>query len=1072
MADPTKNFIVYKASAGSGKTYTLVKEYLKLVLADPNKYRHILAVTFTNKAAYEMKSRVITCLKLLSDMGDGNISEKEKQEIRTKNATLIRELSVASGLNESELAARSNMVLHKILHNYSDFAISTIDSFVQKIIRTFAYDLKLAQNFEIELDSERVLSEAVDVLFSYAGSDEEITSILIEFIKQKMDDGQNWDIENDLKTFAGQLLKEDTQKYIALFSNMDLEVFPKAINGAFARRNLSDKNARKLAADILKIIADNNIDPKSFYQGNRGIPAFFQQLAQNGLRAASPNSYCAKAVDEDVWYSKSTPETEKQKIDAIKDTIAGAYTAVLPMHADYLNLTVIIKSLYPLSLLSQIEKETEAIKADENLIFISDFYRKINEQLLNEPVPFIYQRAGEKYEHYFIDEFQDTSVLQFQNMLPLIENAMASGNANLIVGDGKQAIYRWRSGEVMQFAALPEIYKKPELAHFNDIEKAITRNIINYEDYADGIKNVNYRTKSEIINFNNGLFEFLAAELLDDDKKKIYDNNVQQVKPGNIGGYVRIRFFEGGETYADEQLNNILEIITELKAAKTSLKDIAVICRANQQAADIASFLLHNGIDVVSSESLLLSSSQKVNFIISLFRYLNSPDDELAAAFILYYLQDNYQTEYNLNRLILMYQSLKKDHQQKYPLNEIFKLFNIEIDCGKISLIPLYDLSEYLIRLFDFTGKPDPFVIYFLDAVNEFVSNNTPGIPDFIEWWDDKGAGKSIVVPDKLDAVKIMTIHKAKGLEFPVVIYPFADESVKTKGASIWVENTFGYCPEIPAFPINVTKKSLEGTSFENYYLQENSNAKLDMLNICYVALTRPEDRLYILSKKYDNDRGAGFGFLLKKYLKHIEKWDENSDVVEFGDSLVPPPLVKQPEKNNTVIPEKIFSSGWADKMVIRYNSSILWEDEETAKSISWGNVIHKILSEIRQAEDTAGVIARMVLEGVISDTDAEKINKYLDELMTKPEFKKFFEPGLNVLTEAEILTPAHEVYRPDRIIFEKDKNFIIDFKTGAVKETHKTQITNYADLLVEINGKPVEKYLIYLREDVSIVKV
>jgi len=1072
MKEPDKNFIVYKASAGSGKTYTLVKEYLRLVLANPLKYRHILAVTFTNKAAYEMKSRVVTYLKFISDIGDEHVPEKEKVYIRSKFGALIEHLSKATKLNEPDLAARANAVLHKILHNYSDFAISTIDSFVQKIIRTFAYDLKLSQNFEVELDAKRVLSEAVDVLLSYAGSDEDITKMLIEFIKQKMDDGKNWEIEKDLKSFSEQLVNENTRKYLGLFAGINLGEFSKAISASFVRRKTLDKDAIQQASAMVALMKEHQIDPKSFFQGSKGIPGFFMKVAAKGLSAASTNSYCEKAVHEDVWYSKTTPPDEKEKIDSIKDRLALAYHFITGMTLEYNDLGLIIRSLYPLSLLSQIEKETETIKTEENIIFISDFYRKIHEQLLNEPVPFIYQRAGEKYEHYFIDEFQDTSVLQFQNMLPLIENSMASGNTNLIVGDGKQAIYRWRNGEVMQFASLPQIFKKPDLPHFDDIEKSVSRNILNYDEYESGVQNINYRSKAEIINFNNGLFDFLAAEVLDEDKMKIYQHQAQQAKPGNNGGYVNIKFFEAGTDYSDNQLNGILEIIKKLTAAGTPLSDIAVICRANQLAADVASHLLQNSIDVVSSESLLLGSSQKVNFIISIFRYLTDPDDELAAAFILYFLQHKVKPEFSLNQLILLYQSIKATKQQKYPLNEVFEHLGLALKFEQLAAVPVYDLAEMLIRMFSFTAPPDPFIVYLLDAVNEFASDNTPGMQDFLEWWDEKGAAKSIVVPDKLDAVRIMTIHKAKGLEFPVVIYPFADESVKTKDAGTWVENTFGYCPEIPAFHINISQKALSGTSFENLYLQEKSSAELDMLNICYVALTRPEEQLYILSKKYPKDDGSSFGSLLKKYLKHTGAWSDEKDFYEFGNLAGSMIQHQKPEKNNTVIPENIFSTDWADKMVIRYNSAILWEDDDTARSISWGNIIHQVLSEIRQAEDISGVTAKMVLEGVITEADAAKIREYLDGLMLNPEFNRFFGPGLEVLTEAEILTPDNNVYRPDRIIFEKEKNIVIDFKTGAEKESHITQINNYADLLTEINSKPSEKYLVYLQKEPRVERV
>lgn len=1071
MTTESKNFIVYKASAGSGKTYTLVKEYLKLVLVNPQKYRHILAVTFTNKAAYEMKSRVITYLQALSELNDSTIPEAVKKKNKEKYAELIQELSFYSGMDETHLSDRATVVLQKILHNYSDFAISTIDSFVQKIIRTFAYDLKLSQNFEVELDSERVLSQAVDVILSYAGVDEEITKILIEFIKQKMDDGKSWEIETDLKEFAGQLLKEDTQKYIGLFENISLADFGRAKAGAFAQRAFLSKEAVKCAENILKIINEQNIDIKSFYYGNSGMPGFFQKVMVKNLGDVATNSYCIKAIEEDVWYGKGTAETQKQKIDAIKDRIAAAYTAITAMIVEYLNLTLMIKSLYPLSLLSLIEKESEAIKADENIIFISDFYRKIHEQLLNEPVPFIYQRAGEKFEHFFIDEFQDTSVMQFQNMLPLIENSLASGNTNLIVGDGKQAIYRWRNGEVMQFAALPLVFDKPALPHFDDIETSLERNFIYYNDYDKTAKNINFRSQKELVEFNNGLFDFLSAELLDEKTRTIFHDLRQQVKARNDGGYVNIHFFENDENYEDSQLNNILHLIAGLTEKGVPRKDIAVICRTNITAANVAVSCLTNGVDVVSSESLLLNSSAAVNFLVSVFSHINKPDDDLPVAFIIYYLQKNFSSGHSLNQLFMKYRNKLSRHASEL-VEELIKLFAIDVSFRKLSLLPLYDLTEELIRIFGFNKKADPFVVYFLDAVNEFIQNNTPAIPEFLDWWNKKGSSKSIVVPDKLNAVKIMTIHKAKGLEFPVVIYPFADESDVSKNATAWIEYTHQAVPGIAAFPVNITKSGIEGSSFQHYLDEEKSKAALDMLNICYVALTRPENRLYILSKKYGEKESRRFGFMLKKYFKHIGVWADEKDEYEFGVDAAPEKSEAKDENSSTVIPSALISARWPDKMLIRYNSSIVWSDDEAGNSISWGNIIHRVLSEIRTADDVAAVLTKMEREGVVNPNEKEKIRQYLDECLTDPDIGAFFEKGLKILTEAEILTPENKLYRPDRIIFGEQKNIVIDFKTGAEKEEHKTQICNYADLVSEISGKPAEKYLVYLHEKVKIVKI
>ncbi len=1071
MSMEAKKFIVYKASAGSGKTYTLVQEYLKIVLANPDKYRRVLAVTFTNKAAFEMKNRIVKYLLQLSEIT--NSEDKEVVEkIKLGYRDLIETLMGATGLKVEALSARADLVLKKILHNYSDFAICTIDSFVQRIIRTFAFDMKIPQNFEVELDYKNVLSQAVDVLLSYATQDDSLTDLMVEFIKQKISEGKNWDIEQDLKTFAEELMKEDTQKFLPLMAHFTFGDFKAIISKGFGRRRVIADEAEGMAKKVVGEIGRLGIDIASFYYGTKGIPSFFEKVVNNGLGKASLGStYYGKTVDEGNWYSKTASPTDKQGIDSLKNLISEGYHRILALQVQYKNITVITRSLYPLSLLNVIKAEVEAVKSSGNLIFISDFYQKIHEQLLNEPVPFIYQRTGEKYEHFFIDEFQDTSVLQFQNMLPLIENSLATANTNLVVGDGKQAIYRWRNGEVMQFASLPKIFNKPDLMHYDDIEDALERNYCDYTDTADGGMNVNFRSQAAIVNFNNKIFNYLS-DLLSDEHKSIYHQIEQNVKKGNDGGYVQVRFFEKDD-YAENQLNCVLEIVQGLVRKGIALKSIAVICRKNSETVQVATHLLKNEIDVVSSESLLLSASMKINLVVALLRFLNNPSDNLSAAFVLFYVNQNHNPEETTNKVFDDYKELQQKQSGFGAMAAMLKGFGVDINFEGLASLSLFDLNEEIVRLFGLLREADPFVVFYLDAVNQFMQKNTATIYDFLAWWDEFGMKKSIVIPEELNAVKIMTIHKAKGQEFPVVIYPFADINPSVKNASAWVMNTDENIPELPAFRLQIGKDNLAGTSYENYYTQEKSKVVLDMLNVCYVAFTRAEEQLYILTQYYpDSSTSSAFGTNLKAYLKKEQLWDEEKMQYDFGD---PDDFKAEADETSAVASNKfheaLISSDWTKKLVIRYNSPLAMDYDIQDKRLAWGNLVHEILSEMHDTNDMEKVIAATAVKFLLDAEDVAKIQELISKVMAKPEIAAFFVPGLKVVTEAEILTPENTVYRPDRIIFEAEKNIVIDFKTGSEEDKHKEQVKNYASLLTSINNKQTEKFLLYLNEEIKLVK-
>lgn len=613
------NFTVYKSSAGSGKTFTLVKEYLKLALTDaqypPQKYRHILAITFTNKAAAEMKERIIKALKEISDVSNND-------------SVLLNILREETGLDIDKLKFRAQTILHTILHNYSDFAIGTIDSFVHRIVRTFAYDLQLPVNFEIEMDDNKLLLEVIDLLISKAGNDEHLTRALVEFTEAKADDEKSWHIERDLFDFSKNLLTEEGVIHLEKLKKISTEDFLNIRNKLNETIKKFESSVKKIAEEASQAISQQGLEHNSFYQGRSGISKFFSTIADGNFDKLEPNSHVSKTINENKWYTDKISSSDKAKIETIKGKLTEAFHSIQAIvqkqQSLYYLLKLINKNIYSLAVLNEIEKLMQEIKKQNNILHISEFNKIIANIVLNQPVPFIYERIGEKYNHYLVDEFQDTSVLQWQNLLPLIENSLAEGNLSMLVGDGKQAIYRWRGGEVEQFSQLPNVFLKEKNEFVLEREQTLKRN------YNEQLLNKNYRSRKEIIDFNNSLFSVLAGKL-GATHNSIYHDHEQQSDSANTGGYISIDFVKGETEEAEQQtLEQVYNNIIRLQNDNFKLSDIAILCRTNKKGSAIAEYLTAKGIAVLSAESLLLKNSKRVRFIESIFHYINQSQDEIA----------------------------------------------------------------------------------------------------------------------------------------------------------------------------------------------------------------------------------------------------------------------------------------------------------------------------------------------------------------------------------------------------------------------------------------------------------
>ena len=572
-------FTIYNASAGSGKTFTLVKEYLKILLASnsPYKFKHILAITFTNKAVAEMKDRIIETLKQFSDAGI----------LETPNSMFLA-ICEELDMEPKRLHEKSEKLLETIIHNYAAFDISTIDGFTHKLIRTFAYDLKLPLNFEVELDQDSLLNEAVDSLITKAGTDKTLTKILVDFAIEKADDDKSWDVAFDFNKIAKLLVNENDIPFINQLKDKTLDDF-KVLKSQLQKERLTAENSIiEQAKNALTLIEEAGLEFGDFSRSS--LPKHFQNLLNKKFDIKFDSNWQTDLLENNALYPKKVSDDVASIIDQIQPQLATAFleTKQAVFHLKF--LIAFYKNVTPLSVLNAINNELALLKSDQNKMLISEFNSIISKEIKNQPTPFIYERLGEKFDHYFIDEFQDTSAMQWENLIPLLSNSLSAENGSaMLVGDAKQAIYRWRGGKAEQFIGLFN----------NDNPFYVEKQVENLP--------TNYRSFKEIVTFNNGFFKFLATQVFTNkDYETLYENANQNTFLED-SGYVNFNFLDlekdddKNEQYSEQVLNTINNCLKN----GFKLEDICVLVRKKKEGVAVANYLSQHQIPIISSETLL-----------------------------------------------------------------------------------------------------------------------------------------------------------------------------------------------------------------------------------------------------------------------------------------------------------------------------------------------------------------------------------------------------------------------------------------------------------------------------------
>jgi len=1015
------NFIVYNASAGSGKTYTITREYLSILLksSNPFTFQTILAITFTNKAASEMKNRVLNALIGFSGLDRSKLDRH-----------LLSDVVRQTGLTSSEVEKKSLKTLKLLIANYADFEISTIDSFNHRIIRTFARDLRLSQNFSVQLDTDDYLSQAVDHLIDDIGEDEELTKWLTDFVRYKIENDTSGDIRYALLEYSKLVLNETNYNYLSKLQHMSLADFKKAKQNLSTARSKLLNELEQLDKEFHVLLDTNGIEAESFPR--QTVPNYFKNIRQHKFKFA----FTADQIPEKSFCKGTAAVGQEEKIDQVRPVIEDMLRLLFGLSTRLDILKRVQKSLTPLAMISQIQQKLNALKAEEEVLFPVDFNRLIGNQVAQQPAPFIYERLGEKFRHYFIDEFQDTSRLQWNNIIPLAEHALTSedpisNESNLyLVGDVKQSIYEWRGGDAK---LLLDLYLEASNNPFSipTTTKALDKN---------------WRSGRAIVDFNNQFFKFASEALSDPQHQSIYQK-VEQEPTKEKQGFVELNFLDkdlSKEELKDERMRRVISYIYDCQEQGFSLNDICILVRNNKYGVEIAEALnnLEQPIPVVSQESLLLKNDLKIELLHHFILLVTTYTDELKVDFLLKWFTYKTIDAGQIHQLI--------DKRFNINPSEFYaslEEYDISFNADTYNNLPFYNRIEYMVESLGFTVTSNAYLQFYLDEVLDFSRTRSKNIHDFLEHWENYKDKLSISTSENSNAVNIMTIHKSKGLQFPVVIYAYANFNLSS------LNKAYDWIPlDEEAFGIPVTYQRISNSvkalnkDFQLAYETNVRKTELANINTAYVCMTRAEDQLYVLIDPPRDKANLDLREMLTNYLSSKHVFVEDQSVYHFGE--------KEPVKAREPSESPSIYNNLSSYNAVRFLHTLTANEDGKALSVEagFGIKIHKVLEQITYSSK------------YFNQPFENEFQSQVKQILTHPQLMSFYAKPWQVYNEVEIAF-KNELLRIDRLCVKADEAVIIDYKTGAETPKDIQQITNYKKAIESLGYSNIQAYLVYIRE-------
>lgn len=1046
MENP-KPLQILNASAGSGKTFNLVLTYLKLILSDPqtdemdknyqDPFGQIMAMTFTNKAALEMKTRIIEALDILAFPLHG---DEKKQG---KNQDYARLVSAHLGMDLEKLEKRAQIMLKRILHRYEDFHVMTIDKFNLRLIRSFSKDLDLPNDFQIIIHEDEILDQVIDTTLDNLDekNQRELTKLVLTYSREMLNEGNGWKFENDLRNFA-KILKNE--RY---FNALD----------ELAAQDFTPEKYQELQLEIKQKAAQIELEAQKLLD-------LFQQYNENDLPGKSTTANAYKKLHPTALWQQKTPlfftDAHLKKLDKnafptdLKEGTLRFQTFFAKEFPHYFSLTLQRKSFFNMALLQFLNKELDAVKKNEQLIRISEFNKLISNLIQNEDAPFIYEKLGTRFHHFLLDEFQDTSRLQWMNMVPLIHESLSAGKGNLIVGDPKQSIYRFKNGLADQFVALPRIYN-PEL----DIE---TERKSNYFE-AQGEKLPladNWRSHTEIVRFNNDLFAtFRESDFLDDEMKSFYAD-VSQNPKGKEGGFIQIV-----SAKTDEKPSPTLLIDEWVDACIEDGYDPGDICLLGNRKSECNLWAAHlnaRGFKVVSADSLLVDSDWAVRLTISYLRWRKNPSGDMEAKqFVEHYY--TYKGSQSIDEIMSLWEETENEKGYKRVVFRTDRFLQKEFELETEFFFPfetLYQLVQGFYRLAKIEEEQNPYAHHLSDMVQEFDQSFGPDLEAFLSDYDSNGKSSAVQIPENKQAIKIMTGHKSKGLEFPIVMLPEMDWNIMRSDIKhlVQVENHYVYTTIAKNNPI---------PSITQNHDQEYKQSFLDKLNLCYVMFTRPEERLYIGNNFAKN---SNFGSILHEILAKKCKLNADDAIeISFGERTKKTAKLESSSDQNTFVPEKLNDKLWFPDISVQdktLDQTVILSEERRL-----GNQLHWLLAKVNSENPFEKVLNQGIQSGQIEAVHAQKLTTWFESIHRFEPYQKLISESQELLREQVIILGPGEVKRPDLILKINEIYLVLDYKTGMPKSSDSKQVQTYIRTLRAM-GLPAHQGIVFYTDSLEMVGV
>lgn len=1012
---------ILRASAGSGKTYRLSFEYIMAVVENPGVYGSILAVTFTNKATGEMKRRILEQLHALSG----------------GNSPYMAELLSKTALSREQIIANAQRALGLILQDYSRFSVSTIDKFFQRVVRGFLKELDLDFNYTIELERDGMLAMAVDRVVERSSGDAFLRDYLSRITMQRVEQGGQWDVREPLMEIGAELFQEQYHMQDTPLEHT-MEQFA-AIKADVQRRI---EELREVCAQALELMAKANLEPSDFKQGRNSFAQYFAKVYQGSGLIDRYSSYFAKAAaDPEQCYTPKSPR---------KDAIVAILPRLMPMiqrveamydalEMDMVSVDMISKMFDHYLLLRYVARELGQVWSEQGKVPIHQTNRLITTLVESCDVPFIYEKVGNRYDRYMIDEFQDTSLGQWRNFEPLLLEAVSQtlSESVMLIGDVKQAIYRWRGGDWSLLSSVAGRCFSPD--DVDDSEHLAT----------------NWRSQPRVVEFNNMLIGGVVG--LDSDIMRehlgpeygasielAYGDFSQSVPPNKSdGGYVCVRSYDKEDGVAPLLLSTIEDAL----GRGYGLGDIAVLVRKKEQGRQVAKILLQAGYSVVSSEALRLSESQVVGFVVAVLALSVDRKDGVS--------------------LTIFNRFLARD--LSCPLSEPHR----ELLRRMAHSSPVEAL-ELVIEHFSLSQEPQllgqvAYLQAFYQALQDYCSSNIPETAAFLRWWDGVCDKLSIPMPESTGAIAIMTIHKSKGLEFACVVIPFADWSLLPSSSNwqktvLWVNSPVEPFDQLPALPV-VYGQAMKRSHFVQDYLLESMYSHIDAVNMLYVGVTRAREELYIMYPTPSQPKKGDAPSRISNLIAQVV----GEQTFESGAKRVASSSTEDNDKGIEMVDFPNHHAGpsirtnWSSERYFELRQAIQGQNTAPTERQN-GLLLHSVLEKIKTLDQAPKTLERMRNQGLLNASQTLSLENTIAQIQSNAAIQEWFSNDWQILNEKTILTPQGQSYRPDKVITQGHRAIVIDYKFGNLKSgKHKSQVNNYMELLKNMGYTQVEGFLWYV---------